>query len=95
MLILSRWILSASRTGLYLGKRRWGGGRADFVLVPPTLSEKWALNPHLAAKVKAVLSILGSLEYTCDVLSFKATWFLKVIFTGISALSWLLLAGMG
>ena len=35
-----------------------GGGRADFVLVPPTLSEKKALNPRLPAKVKTVLGVL-------------------------------------
>ena len=49
-------------TGLYFGKGDggWGlGGRADFVLAPPTLSEKWALNSHLAAKVKTVLGGLG------------------------------------
>ena len=32
-----------------------GGGKADFVLAPPTLSEKWALKPCLPAKVKTVL----------------------------------------
>ena len=30
-------------------------GKADSVLAPPTLSEKWALKPRLPAKVKAVL----------------------------------------
>ena len=32
-----------------------GGGKADFVLAPPTLSEKRALKPRLPAKVKTVL----------------------------------------
>ena len=32
-----------------------GGGKADFVLAPPTLSEKLALKPRLPAKVKTVL----------------------------------------
>ena len=31
------------------------GGKAAFVLAPPTLSEKWALKPRLPAKVKTVL----------------------------------------
>ena len=32
-----------------------GGGKADFILAPPTLSGKWALKPRLLAKVKTVL----------------------------------------
>ena len=31
------------------------GVKAAFVLVPPTLSKKWALKPRLPAKVKTVL----------------------------------------
>ena len=62
----------------------WKGGGGG--LVPPTLSAKWALNPRLPAKVKTLLGVLGSQE-PCDAPSFKATWFLNVIFTGVSALS--------
>ena len=137
------WILGASRTGLYFGTGCGVGGRADSILVPPTLTERWALNTRLPAKAKTVLGVLGSQEYiyiyiymymdiciyiyiwkektgyermpasktqdsadmplrmtfgshvetTCDASSFKATWFPKVIFTGISALSRLFLAG--
>ena len=46
---LAPWIFGAYRTGL-LGKvcEGWGmGGRADFVLVPPTLSENGTLNSLL------------------------------------------------
>ena len=38
-------------------------GKADFVLVPPTSSEKWALNPSLPGTVKAVQGVLGSQDY--------------------------------
>ena len=39
-----------------LGRGRvWGlRGRADFVLFPPTLSAKWALNPRRPIKAKTV-----------------------------------------
>ena len=50
---LSHWILSASRS--LLPKGGGDGGRADIVLAPPTLSEKWAPKPRLPAKVNTVL----------------------------------------
>ena len=39
-------------------------GRADFVLAPPTLSEKWALNPRLPTSQDSARAWgLGSQDY--------------------------------
>ena len=59
----------------------------------------WALNPCCQQKSRQRrhasenhIQELCRVEKACDALSFKATWSEKVIFTSISALSWLLLA---
>ena len=74
----------------------WVGERADFVLVPPILSEKMGSEPTPAMPARKSLgsayiclslrkTFRSHVEKTCDALSLKTAWFLKVIFTGISA----------
>ena len=40
-----------------------GGGELIFVLAPPALSEKWALNPCLPPKVKTMLGFGEEKDY--------------------------------